>query len=173
VLEASEDEVIRGPAGDVTEALLGDLFVLTSMPALWIDRSAERIVDDALALLTRMRELDVACAEYVDAAGQVRQAVANTGPVDSDVAAAHAVLGHLPLMRSRPADVHVLSIDGRDMRVVIAPFGAAGEAGMLAVASTRAGFPSRADRVVVDVTANQAAIALRSASLLARLRAAD
>ena len=51
---------MRSSAGDATEALLGDLVVLTSMPALWIDRSADRIVDDALTVLRRMREIDVA-----------------------------------------------------------------------------------------------------------------
>jgi signal transduction histidine kinase/CheY-like chemotaxis protein len=56
---------------------------------------------------------------------------------------------------------------------VLAPLGVLGEAGTLAVGSHRPDFPSRADRVVIDVTANQTAIALRSASLLERLREAD
>lgn len=171
--EASEAEVIREPAADTTEALLGDLVVLTSMPALWIDRSAGRIVADALTLLRRMRQVDVACAEFADAAGRARQVVADSVAADGEASAKQAVLGRFPLLRVRPGEVHVLAVDGRELRVVIAPLGVVGEAGMLAVGSYRRDFPSRADRVVIDVTANQTAIALRSASLLERLREAD
>lgn len=171
--EAPEGEVNRGPAGDATEALLGDLFVLTSMPALWIDRAADRIVDDALTLLRRMRELDVACAEYADAAGRTRQVVASSAAAGGELAASQAVFSRLPLMRLRPGEVHAFSLDGRELRVVIAPLGVVGDFGTLAVGSHRRDFPSRADRVVIDVTANQTAIALRSASLLERLREAD
>jgi signal transduction histidine kinase len=164
---------MRGPAGDATEALLGDLVVLTSMPALWIDRSADRIVSDALTLLRRMREIDVACAEYADAAGRTRQVVASSAAVGGEAVAAQAVLARLPLMRARPGEVHAFSLDGRELRVLIAPLSVVGEVGTLAVGSHRPDFPSRADRIVIDVTANQTAIALRSASLLERLREAD
>lgn len=160
------------PGDDAAEALLGDLFVLTSMPALWIDRSGDRIVEDALTLVRRMRALDVACGQYVDASGTTRRVVpsAAAGP---EARACAVVLDRLPLMRAGAEEVHTVVTDEVELRVVLAPLGAAGAAGTLAVGSRRPDFPTRADRVVIDATANQAAIALRSASLFERLRDAD
>jgi signal transduction histidine kinase/ActR/RegA family two-component response regulator len=172
VREGAEGTVPGVRGDDPAESLLGDLFVLTSMPALWIDRSAEQIVEDALTLLRRMRRLDVACGHYVDASGSTRRVVASAA-AEGEVRAASALLDGLPLMRAGADDVHTLRIDGEELRVALAPLGAAGVAGLLAVGSRRSGFPTRADRVVIDATANLAAIALRSASLLERLREAD
>ena len=160
------------PADDAPDALLGDLFVLTSLPALWIDRSGERIVEDALTLVRRMRTLDVACAQYVDGSGRTRRVIP-TVAAEPEARAAAAVLDRLPLMRGGAEEVHTVVADGAELRVVLAPLGAAGAAGTLALGSARPGFPTRADRVVIDATANQAAIALRSASLYERLRDAD
>jgi len=157
---------------DAAESLLGDLFVLTSMPALWIDRSGDRIVEDALTLLRRMRSLDVACGHFIDASGRTTRVVASAA-AEPEARAASALLDGLPLMRAGADDVHRLAVDGAELHVVLAPLGIGGVAGLLAVGSRRPGFPTRADRVVIDATANQAAIALRSASLLERLREAD
>ncbi|HEX4743041.1 MAG TPA: ATP-binding protein [Candidatus Limnocylindria bacterium] len=159
-------------ADDAAEALLGDLFVLTSLPALWIDRSGERIVEDALTLVRRMRTLDVACAQYVDGSGRTRQVIPAVA-AEPEARASAAVLDRLPLMRGGAEEVHTVLADGAELRVVLAPLGAAGAAGTLALGSRRPAFPTRADRVVIDATANQAAIALRSASLYERLRDAD
>lgn len=157
---------------DAAEALLGDLFVLTSMPALWIDRSGEQIIEDALTLVRRMRALDVACGQYVDGSGRTKQVVPRSA-TEPELRASALVLDQLPLMRAGAEEVHTLTSGEGDLRLVLAPLGAAGAAGTLALGSRRAGFPTRADRVVIDATANQAAIALRSASLYERLRDAD
>ena len=157
---------------DAAEALLGDLFVLTSMPALWIDRTGDRIVEDALTLVRRMRALDVACGQYVDPSGRLWQVIPG-GAAEPEARDCAVVLEHLPQMRAGAEKVHAVPSDDGDLRVVLAPLGAAGAAGTLAVGSRRPDFPTRADRVVIDATANQAAIALRSASLYERLRDAD
>ena len=163
------------PGDDAAEALLGDLFVLTSMPALWIDRSADRIVEDALTLVRRMRTLDVACGQYVDASGRTWR-VMPSGVAEPEARACAVVLDQLPRMRAGAEKVHAIVADGVELRVTLASLGvanAAGAAGTLALGSRRPDFPTRADRVVIDAAANQAAIALRSASLYERLRDAD
>ena len=172
VRDRAESRPPAAPGDDPAEALLGDLFVLTSMPALWIDRSGDRIVEDALTLVRRMRSLDVACGQYVDASGRAWRVIPG-GAAEPEARACAAVLDRLPLMRAGAEKVHTVVTEEAELRVVLAPLGAAGAAGTLAVGSRRPDFPTRADRVVIDATANQAAIALRSASLYERLRDAD
>jgi signal transduction histidine kinase len=161
-----------GEPADSPEGLLGDLVVLATLPALWIERRPERILDDALTLLRRMRSVELACGELGVGSGPQQHIVPSVS-TDEERALAAIVHEHLPRMRPQAREAHTLETPAGALRVIIAPIGVADVAGTLAIGSFDPLFPRRADRVLLDVGANQVGIALKTASLIEQLRQSD
>jgi signal transduction histidine kinase len=151
--------------GDKPEELrrsLRDLVALSMLPATWYKHDARQIAESLTEVLVRMLGLDFA---FVALRWRDRPAVCvgrtpeRTGP-DRSAAIRDAFASILSEAPS--GDVFRLAnpVGGGQVLAVVQPI-AVGQGSLLVAASCRASFPSAAERLLLGVAANQAAIAIR------------
>jgi PAS domain S-box-containing protein len=161
----------RAPTGDseiretvVLRRAMRDLLALCTIPAAWVGREPDAIAKGVVDVL--IAALRVECGYLVlggdPAEIQVMQGVA---PPEVIEALLLKCSGELP----RAPVVHDLC---QGYRAAIAPIRVASKSGFVAAISSRPGFPTETESMLMSVAANQAAISLEEAHLLQeRIRA--
>jgi len=130
---------------------ISNLLQIGTLPAIWSVGQPASIVNTLLDALVAMLDLDFAYLRLVDAIGEA--------PIEA------AMIGLRQPQSMSPRDVGV-ALEQWDASAVRVPLGLPGDLGVLVVASTRSGFPSVPERLVVRIAANEAAIALEQARRL-------
>ncbi|HTG43467.1 MAG TPA: PAS domain S-box protein [Verrucomicrobiae bacterium] len=147
-----------------------ELAALSLLPAIWREAQPEQIRDnlaDALQNSLRADLVYVRCKEDQESGGgAIRSHLVGTehGMLRSVQAAVDGALGR------NGSDLIEISLPGVSLRVTVMPLGPAREYGILAVGSQRKEFPTALERILLNVSANQAIIAFQSARQLAELR---
>jgi hypothetical protein len=149
---------------------LGDLVGITALPALWAGAGPERIAGTLLDALAETLPPGLVFVRLEDPAGGPPVEMARAGPPLERSATARQVgealeraLGASP--RRWPAGARV-SLGGAELCVACARLGLGGELGVVVAGCRRPGFPGRAERLLLDVAAGQAAVGLHQAHLL-------
>ena len=141
---------------------LRDLVAVSVLPAVWRDYNTQQIAESLTEVLVRMLGLEFAYMSVRwgdDPAVRVARTSDRTAP--DPTASIRGALGSW-LDRYAPSEVVTLAnpLGAGSVRLAFIPI-AAGEDASLVAASCAADFPSAAQRLLLEVTANQAAIAIR------------
>lgn len=143
-----------------------DLAACLALPALWAGRNPPYIVRTLLDTLTSMLELDLAYAVIRSSGGEVLMEEwrpRTSAPPFSIDQTAGRWTGDVA------ADPPVLHVSGLgDVRLAEARISSQGGSGIVLAASRRSDFPAERDTGLLRAAANQAAIALNNAELVAR-----
>ena len=141
---------------------LRELVAASMLPAVWREYDADQIAQSVTEVLIRMLGLEFALMLVRGRQGD-RVCVARTSDrrAPEPEAAICAALGEW-LDRYPPSDAITLGnpVGAGAVRVAFVPV-AAGDHALIAAASSAADFPSATERLLLEVTANQAAIAIR------------
>ena len=152
------------------KACINDLIGVVALPAVWSGGEPSKIVSTLFDVLLGMLDLDFVYARLKDPVGgapidmvrvaQSRNLAAQPQDVGREL---NPWLGDDP--HASPLVVRNPTGDGD---VSIAPFrlGLHAEIGVLVAGSRRADFPTKTERLLLDIAANQAAIGLQDARLL-------
>jgi signal transduction histidine kinase len=128
-----------------------DLVALSAMPAAWVGRSPAMIAESLCDLVATTVHTDAVCVQLRD----VRGGNEGTAGVSTDI----VVSRNVPDPRERQdADTA--------LRLASFAIGVDGELGRFIVGSQRPQFPEELESLLLQVTANHVAIALRHAALL-------
>jgi PAS domain S-box-containing protein len=163
---------------------LNDLVSITALPSLWAGAESQDIVDNLLDALLRMLGLAFIVARFNNPDGgpstdvmRVAATFQSGGQEAQMEVALREILANVPLKWpstiSTPSSISILpsgisrTIRALDLRVASAPLGVNGEIGILVVGADRSDFPRQTERLVLDVAANQAAVALQQERRLA------
>jgi signal transduction histidine kinase len=168
MLEIPSDEVAR------LRGCLNDLVGIMALPALWAGGEPQQIVSTLVDALFGMLQLAFVFVRLNDPDGgpsiemmRGTELLESTDPAREFGVALDASLGNVPLRWPPSARV---SIGNADFCVASARLGAQGEIGIVVAACERLGFPEQAERLLLDVAANQAAMGLQQARLLSAQR---
>jgi PAS domain S-box-containing protein len=161
--EYGADEVAR------LRDCLNDLAGMVAVPA-WTTGEPDQIVDALLSTLLQTLRLDFVCVRlngpgngrHTETARVAGSRQGNAGAREISQAL-DTTLGVAP--PAWPPRAHV-SIRDVDLSVGWAPLGVRGEVGVLVAGSARSGFPTQAEKVVLDVAASQATTCLLQARLM-------
>jgi len=142
---------------------LRDLVALSMLPATWMHHDAGQIADSVAEVLVRMLGLEFVSVALQGRGDQPDILVTRTserGPPERGAAIRSALAAWLG--RPPPGEVVTLTnpIGAGSVRVVFSPI-AAGENAVVVAASREAAFPTAAQRLLLGVATNQAAIAIR------------
>jgi DNA-binding CsgD family transcriptional regulator len=160
--DRTEDEVRN------LKACVNDLVGILSLPAIWSGSEPQRIVLMLLDVVLRTLCLDFVYASLKLAAGApvetIRFADSDRSGANED--ALRQALGQW-LTNDSYARTSVLPWRGEDTRFSVAAFrlGISNQFGEFVAGNRRPDFPSKTERLVLNVAANQAAIALEEARL--------
>jgi PAS domain S-box-containing protein len=152
------------------EALVNDLMGIVALPAIWSGSSPAEIVRTVVDMLVGMLRLDFIYLRLKHSAVEPALAVVRCGN-------SHAVTGLPPevmeLLETCSGDqlqkqsrLFRNGFGGEDLSISALPLGIEAEIGILAAGSRRADFPSRTERLLLSVTANQVTVWLQGARLL-------
>ena len=166
-------EAPRTPLTDEVGRLRGclnDLVSVMALPALWTGGEPSRIVDALLDALLGMLPLAFVFVRLHDPEGgspveavRVAEPLAHATPARDIGKALDEWLGSDPLTWPRGARLFL----GRlPLSVASSPMGLNGELGVLVAGSRQVAFPEQSQALLLDVAANQAAIALQQSRLL-------
>jgi PAS domain S-box-containing protein len=167
-MEHSADEIRN------LKACINDLISVLALPALWAGGEPSQIISTLLEVLLGMLRLDFAYARLNDSIGGTPiEMVQLAGP--RNLTAQPQEIGQLlnpwltgdprtsPLMMPNP-------IGKGEVSIASFRLGLQDEVGVLLAGSQRADFPTAAERLLLQVAANQAAIGLQEARLLSEQR---
>jgi len=153
-----------------------DLIALAALPAVWIGREPSDIAESLAEVLLSTLHLDLA---YVHLTGSLEREPIEiirthpSGRVGQAQELGKAFASWLKRARSE-SSLSVPNPAGNGMiQVRIIPIGHGEDWGVIAAGSQKPGFPTELDRLLLGVSANQAAISLQGARLLAALREAN
>ncbi len=158
--------------GGVSRGQVRDLVALLALPALWKEKDQEWIASDLLDVLVSLLRLDCAFVRLTDAgAGQTLE---HAWPESCDLT--RELAGELQPTsgaEAAPLRTWVAPAPGGGMlRLARVEQRFPGEGCVVLVGARRASFPTAADGFLLQVAADQAAIAVHGARLLAREQAA-
>ncbi|HEY7221659.1 MAG TPA: sigma 54-interacting transcriptional regulator [Candidatus Binatia bacterium] len=161
--EHTSDEVKR------LQGCINDLFGVLAPPALWNDHESPELMSTFLDVLVEILRLDFAYARASDTIEGVPIEVLRAARRISETSA-HEVsralqgwlTGDLPTMPFQAPN----PIGEGNISIVPFRLGLLDEAGVLLAASRRADFPTEMERMLLQVAANQAVIALRETQIL-------
>src|SRR5690348_8938278 len=152
------------------KACINDLIGIVALPAIWKSGQPSHIIQTLLDAVLRTLCLDFV---YVRLTDQVEDAFIETvlaaessksRPTPEEIRTllnecfSNNHLQWPPLVRT--------AMDGRSISIAPVRLGVHGEIGVIVTGSHRADFPTRTDRLLLSVAANQAAIGLQEARLL-------
>jgi PAS domain S-box-containing protein len=163
---------LEDPAEEVKRLrhCINDLVSILALPAMWAGADSSQIVRISLGALLSMLGLDFVYAQWRGPAG--------AGPIEIarvaeswQAAAQPEDIGRMLFQQlgddpQKWAPVMRSPLGGGDISVVPLRLGMQGEIGLIAAGSERTGFPEQAERLVLNVAANQASIGLQEARLL-------
>lgn len=155
---------------------MNDLMGVLALPAIWNGRNQEHVLSTLLDGIRRLLELDFVYAQLSTASSEqiemIRFAEADNMNIDS-LGLRRALKRWL---RNDP-ETRPSVLDGLDgnSEFGLAAFGLGEDerAGVFVAGSERFGFPSKSERLLLNVAVNEAAIGLREAQLLSEQRRAE
>jgi len=165
-------EQVQDPVQEVKrlQRCINDLVGVLALPAIWRGSEPSKIVQTLLDVLLRMLSLEFAYARLSDAFGAL--------PVEILRVAEYSKI-HLPpqelcnMLGASFADYAQGSLQlvgnrlgVEDISIFPVPLGVQGEIGLIVLGSNQAGFPGKAESLLLSVAANQASIGLQEAKLL-------
>jgi PAS domain S-box-containing protein len=163
-LEPPADEVAR------LRRCLNDLVSITALPALWSEGEPREIVGSLLDALREMLGLTFVFARLSDpedgALVEMLRGEAPPGRVATAGELGALLDGALGDGSSRWPPSARVRIGDDDLRVAVAGLGLQGELGIVVAGCQRLDFPGQAERLLLDIAANQAAVGVRQARLL-------
>ena len=150
---------------------LNDLVSVTALPALWTDVDAGQIASTVADASAGMMDLSFILVRLNSPDGGSSLDVLRV-PGASEKAPAFLTtlsnsLGDSPLLWPPSAWI---SGGDTELYVATARLGVQGEIGTIAAVSERAGFPDQSERLILDVSANQAVVGLQHAFVLGEQR---
>ena len=167
----------RDPLADEVGRLrtsLNNLVSVMALPALWAGGEAPRIIGTVLDALLGMLPLAVVFVRLNDPdGGRPVEMTRVAGPLNDSTRTGDigrtldASLGNDPLTWPRSAQV---VIEGIPLSLTSIPIGLYGEFGIVVAGAESMRFPEQEERLVLDVAANQTAMSLQQARLLAEQR---
>ena len=147
----------------VLRACVRDLVALSTSQAEWMDGPMLASAEGVRDLVGRILHADAVCVRVIDH-DTGRRVVAVSGATDQEFEDALN-----PDRASRPGSAGTLSMS----QLVSAPIGMNERQGLIAVCCVRTGFPSPLETMLIRAAANQAAISVQHAALLARHKRAE
>lgn len=152
-------------------ACVRDLVALSTLPALWVGREPEAVVEGAVDLLVTVLRLDLAYIRISKSPGGTPIEAASVAGAKRTAQRAEDVGRSLDSFLSTGGKSASLTLsdlsNGRSMNVAAAPLGLEGSHGVVAAASARPDFPTELEWLLLTTAANQIATSLRSANALA------
>lgn len=149
---------------------INDLVSVVALPAMWSGADPSRIAQTLLDALLGMLHLDLAYLGLQDASGQMPIEKVRLAQSPQTVAATHEISEIVrPWFRAAPHKRPQLlrsTLGGREISIVLLGMGLQGEMGLIAAGSARADFPRQTEKLILNVAANQASVALQEARLL-------
>ena len=145
-----------------------DLVALSALPAIWTGYDPERIAESLAEVMLQTLSLEVI---YITFARRGRTRVAEfarCGQGRDNAASRAAVVRALAPWLSDPfwsSSVILHPFQEGSLRIASARFGYVGDEGVIAAGSSRPDFPTEQERLLISVSANQAAIAIRQMSV--------
>jgi transcriptional regulator with GAF, ATPase, and Fis domain len=166
--ERQRPQKVRGGAEEDARGLkacLNDLISVLSIPSIWSGGEPRQVISALLDVLVGMLYLDFGYASLQEVPGGPSVELIRPIPAGACPIRTEDVGEKLRSLRSDSPQI-VKNPFG-DGNVTIAPLrlGLHDEVGWLALASRRADFPTKNERVLMSVAANQAAIGLQEARL--------
>ena len=148
---------------------INDLVSVLALPAIWAGRSPAQVIDTLLDALLGMLSLDIVYARLKDPAGG---APIETLRISRGLSASLQEIGdtvNRAFGESRESWSPVVRVPCGQDSITLAAFrlGVLDDAGLIVGGSHRADFPKQTERLLFGVAANQAAIGLQEARLLA------
>jgi PAS domain S-box-containing protein len=148
---------------------INDLVSVVALPAMWSGADLSRIVHTLLDALLGMLHLDLVYLGLQDAGGQMPVEMVRLAQSPQPVAAPHEISEIIqPWFGAAPHERPQLlrkTLGGREISIVVLGMGLQGEIGLIAAGSERADFPRQTEKLVLNVAANQASVALQEARL--------
>ena len=166
------DGQLKDPAQEIKrlQRCINDLVSVLALPAAWSGGEPSRIVPSLLDALLRLLQLDIVYVRLKDPAG------------DGSIEMVRADQSQKAMPRSEEINVAISrwfgddlqtwpepmrkSIGGLEISLLRLRLGLHAELGLIVAGSQRADFPSEIEKLIVTVTANQAAIVLQETRLL-------
>ena len=153
-------------------ATVRDLLALSIIPELWVGREPPAIVADLADLLIGSLGLDFAFVRLRDSTGSQ---VVEVTRGNSWKTFPQWLEQHLALFGQISRKEVFANVGGgeKPSSGIVIPIGVNSERGLVAVASSRHGFPDQIDPQLLSVAANNAATAFQNAFLINKLRSAE
>jgi PAS domain S-box-containing protein len=149
---------------------LNDLVGVMALPAVWAGDAPVRIVGTLLEALLGMLGVSFTFARLNEPSGGTAKDTLRVSdgwsgaPSPAELGASlHAVIGQA--WPSSPPGAWI-RLNGEQLWVTGVPLGIQGQLGVVVAGSIRVGFPEQTERLILEVAANQAAVALQQARLL-------
>jgi PAS domain S-box-containing protein len=159
------------------KACVNDLIGMMALQAVWSDGEPRKIVTTLLDVLLHMLRLDLVYVVLNLGGGadlEVIQQARSRNSISKPEAISQVLNSLVTAPRARPSVLKIRNGD-RDLSLATVRLGLKDEKGVLVAGSRRIDFPTKTERLLLNVAANQAAIGLHEARLLSgqRLVAAD
>src|SRR5437016_5994236 len=152
------------------KACINNLISVQALPAIWSGGQPSQIVSALLDMLPTMLDLDFAYARLKDSNGGAPLEMVRLAQ-DRNLTTRPQVIGRAlnfwleDFPNNSPLDVRNPIGDG-NVSVLLLRLGLQAEMGVFVAGSRRADFPTQTERLLLNLAANQAAIALQEARLL-------
>jgi PAS domain S-box-containing protein len=150
---------------------ISDLLSLFALPAIWSGNKPSQIIESLLDALMRLLPLDLVYIHLRDAASELGLEAARVSQSDDPMPEPDSICKILRNQFGDGADVFPsvirMAIGAQDIGLLPLQVGLHGEIGLLVAGSRRTRFPEQTEKLVLSVAANQAAISLQEARILA------
>jgi PAS domain S-box-containing protein len=166
----------EGPAEEIRRLrrCINDLVSVLALPATWTGGAPSQIVGNSLDALVSMLSLDFIYARLRDSTGTAFTEMVRVGSSWESKPRPEEIGEKLqPWLESEPETppVVVRNLFGRRATTLVPlHLGLHAEIGVIVAGSERADFPQQAERLVLNVAANQAAVGLQGSGLLSTQR---
>lgn len=155
------------------KACLNDLIGILALPAIWAGQEQDLVIKTLIDAICRIFELDFVYAgvNLPDGKRIERMRVTDSGNTTKSDDGLRQVLGQW-LRKDAKTRSSVLGSPHGDSKFALAafPFASDERKGVFVAGSDRSDFPSKSERLLLNVAANQAAIGLREAQILSDQR---
>lgn len=159
----------------VSRSFLRDLVAISSLPGLWVSRTAPEIADGLAGVLRNTLYLDLVYVSFHSGSdpGKLEVAYSKNGNLGKeDAAEIGAALRPILLsLDSENPSISIINPLGEGtLQAVMMRIGAADAHGYVLAASREASFPDESSRLLLRIAVNQAAVILRQKQVEAQLR---
>ena len=166
------DAQVEDPAQEIKrlQRCINDLVSLLALPAIWRGGEPSQIVQTLLDVLFRVLSLDFGYAGLNEGFGAMPVEilrVAEDSKITLPTQELHQILSNLfraYVQGSLPEIKNQFGVEG--VSIFPVRLGLQGEIGLILVGTDRAGFPDKAESLLLSVAANQASIGLQETRLL-------